>query len=244
MQTGSPKTKQIVSLLAAVLCFYYLLLSVLSYAGDRFIDETKLDEIQAAQGSYVHAAEMPDYVRDAFVAIEDHRFYWHAGVDPIALVRAIWIDLAEGRPAQGGSTITMQLARNLFLTQEKTITRKVKEMVIAIELERRFTKEQILEMYLNNIYFGHGMYGIETAAKRYFGKAASLKNKADTVVDLSEAAMLAALIKGPEIYSPLKNQAKAKGRQALVLNRMAQLGWITADERDAKRRETLILVAR
>ncbi|UFJ42580.1 transglycosylase domain-containing protein [Brevibacillus humidisoli] len=205
-------------------------------AGEWLIDDAKLAEylkpvdgrVKGGERTYVSLQEMPDYVWEAFVSIEDHRFSYHFGIDPVGIGRAIWVDLNEGKLSQGGSTITMQLARNLFLTHEKSVTRKLKEMVIAINLERMLTKEEILEMYLNYIYFGHGQYGIESAANWYFGKSVS---KEGQTITLGEAALLAALPKAPELYSPVKDWDKAMRRQAVVLNRMVELGYITESEK-------------
>lgn len=176
--------------------------------------------------------EMPDYVYNAFVAVEDHRFENHIGVDFRSLARALWVDLREGGKAQGGSTVTMQLARNLFLTQDKTYTRKLKEIAIAVALERKYTKDEILELYLGSIYFGHGIYGLDNAANYYFGKTIRSKTEpGKTAIGLHEAAMLAALPKAPEHYSPVKFPEKALQRQKLVLERMSKLGLITEQEK-------------
>jgi monofunctional glycosyltransferase len=207
------------------------------------IDEEKLSS-SFATPNHVRIEEMPFYLIQAFIAIEDHRFYQHLGIDPIALGRAILIDLKKRRPMQGGSTITMQLSRNLFLSHEKTYKRKIKEMMIAVYLETRFTKEQIIEMYLNNIYFGHGKYGIEVAADLYFNKTVSLNHPTKEVVSLAEAAMLAALPKAPERYSPIKSFSKARKRQRIVLNRMEQLGMITDVEKKTALEEGIQIVGK
>ncbi|MEW5932184.1 MAG: biosynthetic peptidoglycan transglycosylase, partial [Bacillota bacterium] len=119
---------------------------------------------------YVDLNDIPKHVQDAFLAAEDARFRYHTGVDLRAIARALWEDVTSGRIAQGGSTITQQLARNAFLTQERTLSRKVQEAILALMLEREYTKEQILEMYLNQIFLGHGVYGVQAAAQLYFGK--------------------------------------------------------------------------
>ena len=193
---------------------------------------------------YIRLSDMPAYVPKAFLAIEDHRFFSHPGVDPIGLGRAVWTDLTAGAKRQGGSTITMQVARNLFLTNEKTYTRKWKEIAIALTLEQKLTKEQILELYLNNIYYGKGAYGIEAAATVYFGKTVRANAPADKRLTLGEAAMLAGLVKAPEAYSSQMNggSENARMRQQLVLKRMAALGWITAAEQQAARGEQLVHV--
>ncbi|GIP34397.1 transglycosylase domain-containing protein [Paenibacillus sp. J2TS4] len=190
---------------------------------------------------YVHLSEMPEYVRSAFVAVEDHRFYHHFGIDPIAIARSAWVDLTEGRKSQGGSTITMQLARNMFLTNDKTFDRKWKEIAIATYLELKFSKDEILEMYLNNIYYGHGKYGIEEAANFYFNKTTRYGSSAAECVNLSEAAILASLPKAPEFYSPVNHWDKAKSRQQLVLRRMNDLGLITEVQRQMAAEQPVIV---
>ena len=123
-------------------------------------------------GATLTLKEMPPYLPKAFLAIEDHRFYSHFGIDPIGLVRAAVANLSRRGVSQGGSTITQQLAKNLFLTQERTFARKLQELVLALWLERKFSKTEILELYLNRVYFGAGAYGVDAAAQRYFGKSA------------------------------------------------------------------------
>jgi penicillin-binding protein 1A/penicillin-binding protein 2A len=200
--------------------------------GRFLVDKQKLTAAQTAN-QYVKVEEMPDYLGQAFIAIEDHRFKSHFGVDFISMTRALWVDLTKGGKLQGGSTITMQLARNLFLTHQKTWSRKAKEILIAFYLESKFSKEDILSMYLNNIYFGHGKYGIETAADFYFGKTVYVLNSDKEVVNLAEAAMLASLPKAPELYSPIRDFAKAKKRQRIVLKRMTDLGLISERDKEA-----------
>src|ERR1700730_11624919 len=149
-------------------------------------------------GTDVPIKELPPYLPKAFIAIEDRRFYSHHGVDPIGLTRALVADLMHPGVAQGGSALTQQLAKNLFLTQERTIWRKLQELVLALWIERKFGKNEILEMYLNRVYFGSGAYGGEAAAQRYFGKPAH-------EVKLAEAAMLAGLVKSPPRLAPSRN---------------------------------------
>jgi penicillin-binding protein 1A len=182
----------------------------------------------------VALTDVPPSLRQAVLAIEDERFYTHRGVDLRGIARALWRNLREGQLVEGGSTITQQLARNLFLTQERAISRKVAEILLALEIERRLTKDEILERYLNQVYFGQGAYGVEMAARVYFGK--SVKD-----VTLPEAALLAGLIRGPSIYSPYRAFALAKTRQEIVLGRMASLGMITARDAAAARRARIIL---
>ncbi|HET9176155.1 MAG TPA: transglycosylase domain-containing protein, partial [Pseudolabrys sp.] len=149
--------------------------------------------------------EMPAYVPKAFIAIEDRRFYDHHGVDPFGIGRAFVANVMHRTVAQGGSTITQQLAKNLFLTQERTINRKLQEVVLALWLERKFSKAQILEMYLNRVYFGAGAYGIEQASQRYFGKSARQ-------ITLGEATLLAGLVKSPSRLAPTRNFDGAEKR--------------------------------
>jgi len=170
-------------------------------------------------GAAVAIGELPDYVPNAFIAIEDRRFYSHRGVDPFGIARALVADIFHRGAAQGGSTITQQLAKNLFLTQERTITRKLQEIVLALWLEHKFSKTQILELYLNRVYFGAGAYGIEGAAQRYFGKSARH-------LTLAEAAMLAGLVQAPSRLAPSRNPAGAERRAALVLADMVELKMI------------------
>lgn len=166
-------------------------------------------------------SEMPVSLRSAIVAIEDDRFYAHRGFNFRSLARAFAKNLIAGRIVEGGSTITQQLAKNLYLTQKRTITRKIREAILTIKLELRFSKQEILKMYLNTIYFGTGTYGVEVASQTYFGKRAR-------DLTLSESALLAGLPRGPEIFSPFKNPDRARDRRDTVLNRMAELGFITS----------------
>ena len=171
----------------------------------------------------VPLSQISPYLQKAVIATEDPRFYQHHGLDFQGIIRARIKNLAYGRVVEGGSTITQQLTRNLFLTKKKTMARKLGEALLALQMERRYTKEEILELYLNQVYLGHNAYGIESAANLYFGKHA-----AD--LDLAEAAMIAGLIRGPEIYSPYRNFNGAKLRQIFVINRMLDQGLITEDE--------------
>ena len=154
------------------------------------------------------------------MAIEDRRFYEHLGIDPIGVSRAIFRDLTGTNGIEGGSTLTQQLAKNLFLTRERTLSRKIQEAILALWLERRYSKDQILELYLNRVYFGSGAYGVEAAAQKYFGKSARF-------VTLSEAALLAGLMKSPTKLAPNRNLAGANERAAQVITAMAEQGHIT-----------------
>jgi penicillin-binding protein 1A len=171
-------------------------------------------------GTDVPIRGLPPYLPKAFIAIEDRRFYSHFGVDPVGLLRATFANLLRRHVSQGGSTITQQLAKNLFLTQERTLWRKMQEAVLALWLERKLSKTEILELYLNRVYFGAGAYGVEAAAQRYFGKpAAQLK--------IAEAAVLAGLVKSPSRLAPSRNPGGAERRAQAVLTAMAELGFIT-----------------
>jgi penicillin-binding protein 1A len=168
--------------------------------------------------------EMPAYLPQAVIAIEDRRFYWHYGIDPIGLMRALYVNWTSGNVVQGGSTITQQLAKNLFLKPERTIERKIQEVVLALWLEGNLSKQRILELYLNRVYLGGGAYGVDAASLRYFGKSA--RN-----INLAEAAMLAGLLKAPGRYAPTNDPEAAEARATLVLEAMHDQGYI--DGRDA-----------
>ena len=174
-------------------------------------------------GEALTLARMSPYIPQAVIAIEDRRFYSHFGVDPMGLTRAMVSNIRAGRTVQGGSTLTQQLAKNLFLSAERTLERKVQEVLLALWLERRFTKDQILEMYLNRVYFGSGAYGVEAASRRYFKKPAR-------EVNLAQAALLAGLLKAPSRLSPARNPDAAEARSQLVLQAMRREGFITDRE--------------
>ena len=170
-------------------------------------------------GAVLPLKELPSYVPQAFIAIEDRRFYEHYGVDPWGIGRALIANILHRGVSQGGSTITQQLAKNLFLTQERTVHRKLQEMLLALWLERKFSKTQILELYLNRVYFGSGAYGIEQASQRYFGKSARQ-------ISLPDAALLAGLVKSPSRLAPTRNFDGAEQRAQTVLAAMAELHFI------------------
>ena len=177
-------------------------------------------------GANVSLKDLPPYLPRAFIAIEDRRFYSHYGVDPHGIVRAAVANVLHRSVSQGGSTLTQQLAKNLFLTQERTLQRKLQELELALWLERKHSKAEILELYLNRVYFGSGAYGVEAAAQRYFGKSA--KN-----VTLTEAAMLAGLVKSPSRLAPNRNPEGAEKRAQVVLTAMADAKYITAAQAQA-----------
>ncbi|PZQ55202.1 MAG: penicillin-binding protein [Phenylobacterium zucineum] len=172
--------------------------------------------------------KLPPYVPKAFIAIEDRWYYWHFGFNPWGIARSGIYNLqhkGEGGPLRGGSTITQQLARNLFLTPSQNYRRKAQELILAVWLEARFSKKQILELYLNRVYFGAGAYGIEAASQRYFGKPAN-------ELSLGESALLAGLMKGPSRYSPVSSTDRAARRATVVLDEMLEAGFINSAQRD------------
>ncbi|MBN8920438.1 MAG: PBP1A family penicillin-binding protein [Rhizobiales bacterium] len=173
-------------------------------------------------GAALALKELPPYLPKAFLAIEDRRFYQHFGIDVVGVGRAVVANLMRRGVQQGGSTLTQQLAKNLFLTQERTMERKLQELVLSFWLERKFSKDQILELYLNRVYFGAGAYGVEAAAQRYFGKSARQ-------VTLSEAAMMAGLVKSPSRLAPTRNPEGAAQRAQVVLAAMRDAGFVSAD---------------
>ena len=175
--------------------------------------------------------KVPKNLQHAFLAAEDIRFYEHGGIDFRGIGRAIYTYIRWGE-VQGGSTITQQLAKNYFLTQEQTLSRKLHEAFIALQIEQKYTKNEILEMYMNQIYFGQGAYGVETAANTYFGKHVE-------DLDLAQSAMIAGIPKSPNYYSPLSNPKAAKARQKTVLEQMTKYGFITKEEADKAYAEPL-----
>ncbi len=176
------------------------------------------------QGQMVRAEDLPDYVSNAFIAIEDRRFRMHLGVDPIGLVRAATTNMMAGRVVQGGSTLTQQLAKNLFLSPSRTYERKIQEAMLALYLESRYTKNQLLTLYLNRVYFGAGVYGIEAAAQKFFGKRAA-------ELGLTEAAMIAGSVKAPARYNPIADTDASLARAMIVLRAMQDSGFIDAETR-------------
>ena len=183
----------------------------------------------------VPLANVSPHLRRAIVAFEDQRFANHSGIDIIRIFGAVWADLREGRKAQGGSTLTQQLARQSFLTREKKLWRKLREIALARRIERMYSKDEILELYLNKIYFGDGLYGAEAAARGYFGKPA-----AD--LDLSEAALLAGLVNAPSVNAPTVSMPRALARRALVLNAMREQEIITTEAFERASKEKIRLV--
>ncbi|OKO73221.1 penicillin-binding protein 1A [Bradyrhizobium sp. AS23.2] len=190
------------------------------------IDGSMLAQRGEMAGANVSLKDLPPYLPKAFIAIEDRRFYSHYGIDPVGILRALVTNVLHRGVSQGGSTLTQQLAKNLFLTQERTMQRKLQEAELAIWLERKHSKNEILELYLNRVYFGSGAYGVEAAAQRYFGKSA--KN-----VTIPEAAMLAGLVKSPSRLAPNRNPEGAEQRAQVVLAAMADAKFITEAQAQA-----------
>ena len=188
-------------------------------------------------GEAVRLADLPPWLPGAVVAIEDRRFRSHFGIDPIGLARAVFVNLTNRGVAQGGSTLTQQLAKNLFLTQERTFGRKVQEVLLALWLEKTYSKDQILELYLNRVYMGAGAYGVDAASRRYFGKSAR-------EVTPMEAALLAGLLKAPSRYAPSHDPDRARKRAELVLAAMEETGVLTPEQRAAAVASPKIVYAR
>ena len=205
---------------------------------------SQIYDINGNEIANVHAAEnrrpvkiqqVPKDLQNAFVAVEDNRFYEHSGVDPRGILRALYANIRGRGVSEGGSTITQQLAKNAYLTQERTMTRKIQEVFLAIQLERQYTKQEILEMYMNQIYFGQGAYGVQDAAQTYFGK-----NVED--LTLSECAMLAGIPKSPNYYSPMNNMDAAMERKSVVIDQLEKYGYINSSAALKAKKEKLNIV--
>lgn len=197
-------------------------------------DDTLVGEFKIEKGVFVPLNRMPQYLVNAVVAVEDGRFWKHKGIDYLAIVRAAVKDVLHVGLKEGGSTITQQLAKITFLTPEKTLQRKVREAALAMKIEKKLEKKDILELYLNRVYLGHGAYGMEMASRVYFGKSVR-------EITLPEAALLAGLIKAPSTYSPYNNLTKAKERQETVLARMEEEGYIKRSEKEKAVKQPLYL---
>lgn len=207
-------------------------------SGSRIIsaDGVVLATVATENRQYVPLDRIPAKLQEAVVATEDREFYKHIGVDPRGIARAVYRDVRAGEKREGGSTITQQLARNLYLTRKRTFSRKLAEMVLAVQLERAYTKPEILELYLNQIYFGEGAYGVQVAAKTYFGKDISK-------LDTAECALLAGLVRAPERYSPFEDEQRAQDRRDRVLSIMQEQGYLSPEEAAEAKAEPLHLVA-
>ncbi len=242
-------------LLSISILFFTFVLGLFGYllilsAGDYVVDEKKLvmdsasklvDEngntitkLYLENRDLVDIKNIPVHVQQAFIAVEDSRFYKHHGIDVKAILRALYKDILAGGKVEGGSTITQQLAKNVFLTSDKTWLRKTKEVIISINLEKKYSKQKLLEMYLNRIYLGHGAYGIQSASKLYFNKDVS-------ELTMAEGAILAALPKAPSTYSPLVNADKSIERRNLILSLMESQGYLTPEETVRYQGKTLTL---
>jgi len=187
-----------------------------------------------ANRDVVPLEEISPNLKQAVLAIEDSHFYQHQGINPTSIARALVVNWQSGEVVEGASTVTMQLVKNVFLSPERTFSRKLAEAVLALRVEQVFTKDEILEMYLNTIYWGHNNYGVETAAQSYFQKSASELN-------LAEATMMAGLIQAPEKYSPFTDYAATKARQATVVNRMEEIGWLPKQVTDQTLQQPLLV---
>ncbi|EDX86335.1 penicillin-binding protein, 1A family [Synechococcus sp. PCC 7335] len=204
-----------------------------SYVYD--VNGTLLDNVHdEANREVVELDDISPDMKRAVLAMEDSAFYTHKGINPTGIARAFFANLQAGSTVQGGSTVTMQLVKNLFLTPERTISRKLVEVVLAMRIEQIFEKDEIFELYLNQVYWGHNTYGVETAAQSYFNKSAK-------DLTLAESAMMAGLIQAPESFSPFLDYPEAKKRQAIALNRMQQLQWASTEEVEAAREQPLVL---
>ena len=187
----------------------------------RASDGTVIVAMGPVYGQWLDYADIPAEMKDAMVAVEDRRFRSHLGVDPVGIARSVMVRIEAGRWKQGGSTITQQLARNVFLTNSKTFARKFREIILALAMERKFTKDQILELYLNRVYFGGGAYGIDAASRKFYGHPA-------TSLSLAESAIIAGLVKAPSNYAPTADPKAAVGRAGVVLAAMVRAGSISS----------------
>ncbi|MBQ1915338.1 MAG: PBP1A family penicillin-binding protein, partial [Selenomonadaceae bacterium] len=199
------------------------------------INGNEIANVHAAENRMpVKISQVPKDLQNAFVAVEDNRFYDHIGIDPKGLLRAVWANISDRTISEGGSTITQQLAKNAYLTQDRTLKRKIQEIFLALQLERQYTKQEILELYLNQIYFGQGAYGVQAAARTYF-------NKDVEDLTLNECAMLAGIPKSPNYYSPLNNLQAAQERKGVVLDQMVKYGYVNRQEAAKVKRQDMVL---
>ena len=212
--------------IAVVLCSGFALIGkgyqVYKEAESRVGLSEKVQEIRS-KDTFTSIEDLPETYVNAVVAVEDKRFFTHPGIDFLAVGRALLHDIQAGRYVEGGSTITQQLAKNLYFSQEKTMSRKAAEVFLALEIEQKYTKDEILELYVNSIYFGDGYYSVGEASEGYFGKPASEMND-------YECTLLAGVPNAPSKYAPSKNLALAEKRQQKVISRMEACGYITEEE--------------
>ena len=186
--------------------------------------EEKVEEIKS-KANYTKISELPQMYLDAVISVEDHRFYKHSGIDVIAIGRAIINDIKAMDFVEGGSTITQQIAKNEYFTQEKKITRKIAEVFMAYEIEKNYLKDEILELYINTIYFGNGYYNIKDACKGYFGKSPNEMTEGECI-------MLAGIPNAPSVYNPKENPKLAKERQKQVADKMVEYGYLSKEKED------------
>ncbi len=186
--------------------------------------EEKVEEIKS-KANYTKISELPQMYLDAVISVEDHRFYKHSGIDVIAIGRAIINDIKAMDFVEGGSTITQQIAKNEYFTQEKKITRKIAEVFMAYEIEKKYLKDEILELYINTIYFGNGYYNIKDACEGYFGKSPNEMTEGECI-------MLAGIPNAPSVYNPKENPKLAKERQKQVADKMVEYGYLSKEKED------------
>lgn len=186
--------------------------------------EEKVEEIKS-KANYTKISKLPQMYLDAVISVEDHRFYKHSGIDVIAIGRALINDIKAMDFVEGGSTITQQIAKNEYFTQEKRITRKIAEVFMAFEIEKNYSKDEILELYINTIYFGNGYYNIKDACEGYFGKSPNEMTDGECI-------MLAGIPNAPSVYNPKENPKLAKERQKQVADKMVEYGYITEEEEE------------
>lgn len=185
---------------------------------------TRIEEVTSDE-HYIKYEDLSEYYIDAVIAVEDHRFYNHGAIDPIGIARALWVNIKNGKLQEGGSTITQQVAKNIIFSQEETLSRKLGEILAAFDLEKNYTKNEILALYVNTCYFGDGYYGIYDASMGYY-------NKDPKDLTLDESSMLAGVPNAPSVYAPTVNPDLAKKRQHHVLNKMVENGYITQEQAD------------
>ena len=224
--------KIIIRIILIIVLIIAVIAGIITYQGytiyKKALDEIsvadKVSEIQADE-NYTKIEDMPQFYLDAVVAVEDHRFYDHGAIDPIAIARAVWTNIKSFELREGGSTITQQLAKNIYFTQEKTALRKIAEIFMAFEIEKNCDKDEILELYVNTSYFGDGYYCVKEAANGYFDKEPIDMNE-------YESSMLAGIPNAPSVYAPTKNPDLASQRQRQVLERMVEYEYITEDKKN------------
>jgi membrane peptidoglycan carboxypeptidase len=230
--------KKIISFLLMIIIVFIIGIKVFAYQinNDNYsMNEDLIEQISSKIPNYTKLDELPEDLKNAVVAVEDRRFYKHHGFDIKAIGRAFITNIKERQVKQGGSTITQQLAKNLFLSNERKFNRKLKELVLAVELENKYTKDEILEMYLNVIYYGSGAYGIQNASLTYFDK--NVWN-----LSLEECAMLAGLPQAPSAYNPKKYFRRAKKRQETVLDIMVKHGFVNNEIKEKTKNQLISIV--